>query len=89
MIRHNHICNGQFTLCNSDDKFQPIFALVTKQSFLLCLALSCVIIGRALYSAVRKCHNGGGFRVGGGVHDSYTFQCRLEGSFTFPGIDTR
>ena len=23
-----------------------------------------------------------GFRVGGGVHDSYTFQCGLVGSFT-------
>ena len=35
----------------------------------------------------------GGFRVGGGVHDSYryryTFQCGLVGSFTSPGIDTR
>ena len=31
----------------------------------------------------------GEFRVGGGVHDSYTFQCRLVGSFTSPGIDTR
>ena len=30
-----------------------------------------------------------GFRVGGGVHDSYTFPCGLVGSFTFPGIDTR
>ena len=30
----------------------------------------------------------GGFRVGGGVHDSYTFQCGLVGSFTSPGIDT-
>ena len=30
-----------------------------------------------------------GFRVGGGVHDSYTFQCGLVGSFTSPGIDTR
>ena len=29
------------------------------------------------------------FRVGGGVHDSYTFQCVLVGSFTSPGIDTR
>ena len=26
----------------------------------------------------------GEFRVGGGVHDSYTFQCGLVGSFTFP-----
>ena len=25
----------------------------------------------------------------GGVHDSYTFQCGLVGSFTSPGIDTR
>ena len=32
---------------------------------------------------------GGVFRVGGGVHDSYTFQCGLVGSFTSPGIDTR
>ena len=33
----------------------------------------------------------GGFRVGGGVHDSYTFQYVLVGSFTSPGngIDTR
>ena len=31
----------------------------------------------------------GGFRVGGGVHDSYTFQCGLVGYFTSPGIDTR
>ena len=31
----------------------------------------------------------GDFRVGGGVHDSYTFQCGLVGSFTSPGIDTR
>ena len=30
-----------------------------------------------------------GFRVGGGVHYSYTFQCRLVGYFTSPGIDTR
>ena len=34
-------------------------------------------------------HFWGGFRVGGGVHDSYTFQCGLVGSFTSPGIDTR
>ena len=31
----------------------------------------------------------GEFRVCGGVHDSYTFQCGLVGSFTSPGIDTR
>ena len=29
------------------------------------------------------------FRVGGGVHDSYTFQCGLVGYFTSSGIDTR
>ena len=34
-------------------------------------------------------NGGGGGRVGGGVHDSYTFQCGLVGSFTSPGIDTR
>ena len=27
--------------------------------------------------------------MGGGVHDSYTFQCGLVGSFTSSGIDTR
>ena len=57
------------------------------------MVLSCVIIGRALYRAVRQCNNGrtGGsleesrFRVGGGVHDSYTFQCGLTGGiFYFP-----
>ena len=39
---------------------------------------------------LRQCHNGGGggFRVGGGVHDSYTLQCGLVGYFTSPGIDT-
>ena len=31
----------------------------------------------------------GGFRVGGGDHDSYTFQCGLVGYFSSPGIDTR
>ena len=31
----------------------------------------------------------GEFRVGGGVHDSYTFQCGLVGSFISPGIDIR
>ena len=28
----------------------------------------------------------GGFRVGGGVHDSYTFQCGLVGSITSPAL---
>ena len=32
---------------------------------------------------------GGVIRVGGGVHDSYTFQCGLVGYFTSPGIDTK
>ena len=31
----------------------------------------------------------GEFRVGDVVHESYTFQCGLVGSFTSPGIDTR
>ena len=31
-------------------------------------------------------NGGGGFRVGGGVHDSYTFQCGLVDYFTSPGI---
>ena len=34
-------------------------------------------------------HFWGSIRVDGGVHDSYTFQCRLVGYFTSPGIDTR
>ena len=31
----------------------------------------------------------GEFRLGCGVHGSYTFQCGLVGYFTSPGIDTR
>ena len=34
--------------------------------------------------AVRQCHNGGGFRVGGGVHDSYTVPMGTGGIFHFP-----
>ena len=34
-----------------------------------------------LYRAVRV-------RVSGGVHDSYSFQCGLVGSFTSPGINS-
>ena len=30
-----------------------------------------------------------GVKVGGGVHDRYTFQCGLVSYFTSPGIDTR
>ena len=46
--------------------------------------LSCVIIGRALYRAVRQCHNGERFREGGGVHDSYTFPVQTGGNFYIP-----
>ena len=45
------------------------------------------VLRRAASSAALS--HTGGFRVGGGVHDSYTFQCGLVGSFTSPGIDTR
>ena len=45
-----------------------------------------LILCRAASSAALS--HTGGFRVGGGVHDSYTFQCGLVGYFTSPGIDT-
>ena len=51
------------------------------------LLLLLLILCRAASSAVFS--HTGGFRVGCGVHDSYTFQCGLVGSFTSPGIDTR
>ena len=51
------------------------------------LLLLLPILCRAASSAALS--HTGGFRVGGGVHDSYTFQCGLVGSFTSPGIDTR
>ena len=51
------------------------------------LLLLLLILCRAASSAALS--HTGGFRVGGGVHDSYTFQCGLVGSFTSPGIDTR
>ena len=54
---------------------------------LLLLLLLILCRGRAASSAALS--HTGGFRVGGGVHDSYTFQCGLVGSFTSPGIDTR
>ena len=50
------------------------------------LLLLLLILCRAASSAALS--HTGGFRVGGGVHDSYTFQCGLVGSFTSPGIDT-
>ena len=54
---------------------------------LLLLEVLLLILCRAASSAALS--HTGGFRVGGGVHDSYTFQCGLVGSFTSPGIDTR
>ena len=51
------------------------------------LLLLLLILCRAASSAALS--HTGGFRVGGGVHDSYTFQCGLVGYFTSPGIDTR
>ena len=51
------------------------------------LLLLLLILCRAASSAALS--HTGGFRVGGGVHDSYTFQYGLVGSFTSPGIDTR
>ena len=46
-----------------------------------------LILCRAASSAALS--HTGGCRVGGGVHDSYTFQSGLVGSFTSPGTDTR
>ena len=50
------------------------------------LLLLLLILCRAASSAALS--HTGGFRVGGGVHDSYryTFQCGLVGSFTSRGI---
>ena len=56
-------------------------------SVALLLLLLLLILCRAASSAALS--HTGGFRVGGGVHDSYTFQCGLVGYFTSPGIDTR
>ena len=63
-----------------------IISLSLPDSVTLLLLL---ILCRAASSAALS--HTGGFRVGGGVHDSYTFQwlCGLVGSFTSPGIDTR
>ena len=55
---------------------------------LLLLEVLLLILCRAASTSAALSHTGG-FRVGGGVHDSYTFQCGLVGSFTSPGIDTR
>ena len=52
-----------------------------------CLVLQLAVSYRGQYANATM--GGGEFRVGGGVHDSYTFQCGLVGSFTSPGIDTR
>ena len=71
--------------CEADYNFYNHFALTpglgdsSSSSFLiLCRAASSAALSHT-----------GGFRVGGGVHDSYTFQCGLVGSFTSPGIYTR
>ena len=61
-----------------------IISLSLPDSVTLLLLL---ILCRAASSAALS--QTGGFRVGGGVHDSYTFQCGQVGSFTSPGIDTR
>ena len=62
--------------CEADYNFYNHLALIPDSVTLL------------LASSAALSHTGG-FRVGGGVHDSYTFQCGLVGSFTSPGIDTR
>ena len=64
---------------------QSLLAWHGENQVLLLLLLP--ILCRAASSAALS--HIGGFRVGGGVHDSYTFQCGLVGSFTSPGIDTR
>ena len=58
-----------------------------RDSFWVLLLLLLPILCRAASSAALS--HIGGFRVGDGVHGSYTFQCGLVGSFTSPGIDTR
>ena len=66
-----------------------IISLSLPDTVTLLLLLLLLILCRAASSAALS--HTGGFRVGGGVHDSYryTFQCGLVGSFTSPGIDTR
>ena len=53
---------------------------------MLANALSCVIIGS---TPMPQRPNRDRFRVGDGVHDNYTFQCGLVGSFTYSDIYTR
>ena len=64
-----------------------IISLSLPDSVTLLLLLILLILCRAASSAALS--HTGGFRVGGGVHDSYTFQCGLVGSFTSSGIATR
>ena len=64
-----------------------IISLSLPDSVTLLPLLRLLILCRAASSAALS--HTGRFRVGGGVHDSYTFQCGLVGSFTSPGIDTR
>ena len=68
------------------DKYGSVGLDHDKRQSLVSLLLL-LILCRAAYSAALS--HTGGFRVGGGVHDSYTFPCGLVGSFTSPGIDTR
>ena len=70
--------------CEADYNFYNHLALTPGLGELEVLLL---ILCRAASSAALS--HTVGFRVGGGVHDSYTFQCGLVGSFTSPGIDTR
>ena len=69
--------------CEADYNFYNHLALTPDSVALLLLLILC----RAASSAALS--HTGGFNVGGGVHDSYTFQCGLVGYFTSPGIDTR
>ena len=50
-----------------------IISLSLPDSVTLLLLLLLIVLCRAASSAALS--HTGGFRVGGGVHDSYTFQC--------------
>ena len=56
------------------------------------LLFHCLVLGynwQGYTRHLRQCSNGGSFRLGGGVHDSYTSQCGLVYYFTSPGTATR
>ena len=82
----------QITTMLAPDK-GAVWSIITKNQelpdsvTLLLLEVLLLILCRAASSAALS--HTEGFRMGGGVHDSYTFQCGLVGSFTSPGIDTR